>query len=105
MKAIRKSSKVYKDAIKNVFRGPGECPYCGLLYGDFKTGETFGAVRERLWREAADPTKWKYKRRNTVLGLWHSLKQDLWEEHIEHCRYREEEGELEDDFEPFDEEF
>jgi hypothetical protein len=28
---------------------------------------------------------WRYKRRNTVLGLWHQIKKSLWNEHLDLC--------------------
>lgn len=86
------------DATENVFRGPDRCPYCDLAYEDFRTGETFTTVREQLWRSSEDPSKWIYKRRNTVLGLWHEIKQDLWEEHIDFCQYEDEPDDYEDEY-------
>lgn len=39
-----------------------------------------------MWTpEDSDPSEWRYKRRGTVLGLWHSIKQDMWEHHKEMC--------------------
>lgn len=43
-------------------------------YDDFRTGLTFAEVRQMLWVHSDDPRDWRYKRRRTVLGLWHSIK-------------------------------
>ena len=63
-----------------------KCPYCGLQYRDFRTGETFASIQETLWVGSDDPRDWKYKRRHTVLGRWRMLKMRLWTEHLEYCR-------------------
>jgi hypothetical protein len=47
-------------------------------YEEFRTGLTFGAVRQMLWVHNDDPKTWRYKRRRTVLGFWHQLKQQLY---------------------------
>ena len=62
-----------------------ECEFCGMLYGDLKTGLTYKEVRNMLWVNSDDYKDWKYKRRNTVLGLWHSIKIELWREHVDGC--------------------
>jgi hypothetical protein len=62
-----------------------KCPYCGLSYEDFKTGFRFADVRSMLWVASDDYSRWRYKRRNTVLGLWRSIKLDLWNEHLLQC--------------------
>jgi hypothetical protein len=67
-----------------------ECEYCRLRYGAFRTGYTFKTVRMLMWRGSSDPKTWRYKRRHTVLGLWHQLKASMWREHIEYCKYNEE---------------
>ena len=38
-----------------------------------------------LWVGDPDYEKWKYKRRNTVLGLWHQIKKSMWQEHLYYC--------------------
>ena len=63
-----------------------QCPYCELEYGDFRTGLTYRDVYEMLWSGSEDPEDWTYKRRHTILGKWHQLKQELWELHLEMCR-------------------
>lgn len=30
-----------------------------------------------------DTSKWKYKRRRTILGKWHQIKRELWRYHTE----------------------
>jgi hypothetical protein len=61
------------------------CPGCGLVYKDLRTGLNYQGVFEMLWRASADSTQWKYKRRGTVLGLWHQIKQGAWAEHKRGC--------------------
>lgn len=53
-------------------------PYEVPNYSDFRTGLTFGQVRQMLWVGSEDPKDWRYKRRGTVLGFWHQLKQQLY---------------------------
>ena len=62
-----------------------ECPHCGLVYERFTTGYAYSEVRMLLWVGTEDQTEWKYKRRHTVLGMWHSIKVLMWDEHIEEC--------------------
>ncbi len=40
-----------------------------------------------LWSWSEDRSTWKYKRRHTVLGLWRSLKIDMWNIHLKSCEY------------------
>lgn len=63
-----------------------KCPTCGLTYDRFRTGETFASVRAELYTPSNDPADWKYKRRHTVLGRWHQLKQSMWQYHLDTCR-------------------
>lgn len=64
-----------------------ECPECGLVYENLRTGYTYKEVRMLLWVADDDyrTGNWKYKRRNTVLGLWHQIKKSLWKEHLYYC--------------------
>jgi len=62
---------------------PQTCPHCGLEYDDFKTGESFGSIKDSMFVASEDPSRWKYKRRHGVLGRWHDLKQELWRNHID----------------------
>jgi len=57
------------------------CPGCGITYGDFRTGLTYREVWQMLWHR----TEYRYKRRGTVLGLWHSIKKSEWEHHTSRC--------------------
>jgi len=73
-----------------------ECPYCGLRYDDLRTGLTYQEVYQMYWMYSSDPRDWKYKRRHTILGKWHQIKLEMWEEHIRACEgwvdcYEEEE--------------
>jgi hypothetical protein len=45
----------------------------------------FGEVRMMLWVGNPDYSKWRYKRRRTVLGLWHQIKKSMWDEHVLIC--------------------
>jgi hypothetical protein len=56
-----------------------------IEYDAFRTGLTFRIVRQMLWVGSDDPRDWKYKRRHTVLGLWHQLKQQLYGEYLDRC--------------------
>lgn len=60
-------------------RGPSRCS-CGVVYDDFRTGQTFASVR-RLMRDDPHPVHggWRSKRRRGVLGYWHQLKQRMFE--------------------------
>ena len=57
------------------------CPGCGLLYRDFSTGLTYQEVFAMFWTISEDSDEWRYKRRHTVLGKWHQIKQDMWRQH------------------------
>jgi hypothetical protein len=50
-----------------------------------------------LWSYSDDPRDWRYKRRNTVLGKWCQIKQQLWEEHIYCCEQVAEEQQIHDE--------
>lgn len=53
------------------YSGNGErCPGCGTTYGQTRTGLSYRDVWLMLWHA----TEFRYKRRGTVLGLWHSIK-------------------------------
>jgi len=64
---------------------PADCPRCGLRYSDLKTGLTFQSVKDLLWVESEDTELWRHKRRGSVLGLWHEIKQSMWADHLEMC--------------------
>lgn len=61
------------------------CPVCKLKYKNLRTGLCYDEVYQMLWRSAEDPNEWRYKRRNTILGFWHSIKQEYWEQHKKLC--------------------
>jgi hypothetical protein len=63
-----------------------ECPYCALRYKDFRTGLTFAEVRQMFWVDSEDSRDWIYKRRNTVLGKWRSIKLEMFEQHVLVCK-------------------
>jgi hypothetical protein len=47
-------------------------------YDAFRTGLTFATVKRLMFDNHTDRSRWKYKRRHTVLGAWHDLKQQLY---------------------------
>ncbi len=55
-----------------------------------RTGYTFAEVKDMLWVGSEDPADWRYKRRNTVLGHWRSLKLAMWEIHLGECEQQKE---------------
>lgn len=62
----------------------------GPGYDRFRTGLSYSDVLSMLWSNSEDSKDWKYKRRGTVLGLWHQLKKGMWVE----ARRREDAEEL-----------
>lgn len=62
------------------------CPACGAVYSQLRTGMTYSEVRSEFWVfDDDDRTRWRNKRRGTVLGRWHQIKLALWQLHVEHC--------------------
>jgi len=61
------------------------CPICGITYQEFRTGLDYAEVRAMFWSPNPDPSTWRYKRRATVLGKWHQIKQEMWANHLESC--------------------
>jgi hypothetical protein len=61
------------------------CPRCDLNYDQFRTGLTFGDVWSIYWTQSLNPQNWKYKRRGTVLGKWHQIKLEMWDQHLAEC--------------------
>lgn len=47
-----------------------------MSYRDFRTGLTYRDVYHMLWDRP-------YKRRRTVLGFWHQLKQQMYQQYLE----------------------
>lgn len=47
-------------------------------YDRFRTGLTYAEVKAMLWTPDPDPKTWRHRSRGAVLGLWHSIKQDMW---------------------------
>ena len=57
-------------------------------YDAVKTGLTFSEVKAMLWSASDDPADWRRKSRGCVLGLWHRIKMDLYQQM---CEIRESE--------------
>jgi hypothetical protein len=51
-------------------------------YDHFRTGFTYAQVYEMMKDYSADPKDWRYKKRGSVLGFWHQLKMELWEQYL-----------------------
>ena len=43
-----------------------------------------------FWVHNENPDAWRNKRRHTILGRWHELKQNLWSEHLLMCGHANE---------------
>jgi hypothetical protein len=54
-----------------------------VTYEEFRTGLTYRDVYQMLWSGSDDPSTWRYKRRRTVLGLWHQIKLQLWHQYLD----------------------
>lgn len=63
------------------------CSVCGLTYAELRTGLTYADVYALLWSASDDRRTWRYKRRNTILGKWHEIKQELWAQHLDECYF------------------
>ena len=49
-------------------------------YDKFRTGLTYDQVFAMMMDGSDDSKDWRYKRRRTVLGFWHELKLQLYEQ-------------------------
>jgi hypothetical protein len=54
-----------------------------MTYRRFKTGFRYYDVFSMLMDYSEDSSDWKYKRRGTVLGKWHQMKLEMWQEHVD----------------------
>jgi hypothetical protein len=52
-------------------------------YDEFRTGLSFRDVKRMLYVHNADSSKWRYRRRGTVLGFHHALKLQLYYQAID----------------------
>ena len=52
-------------------------------YDEFRTGLTYRDVWEMFRDDSEDSSKWKYKRRRTVLGAWHEIKLQLYHQAVD----------------------
>ncbi len=61
-----------------------KCPHgCGLTYRQLNTGLRYHDVYTLLMDYSEDRDEWTYKRRGTVLGKWHEIKQEQWAYHTD----------------------
>lgn len=51
-------------------------------YDKFRTGLTYQDVWSMLMSDDPDPKTWRHKRRGTVLGMWHQLKKEMYEQAV-----------------------
>jgi hypothetical protein len=63
-----------------------KCKHCDLTYGVMRTGFSYYDIWTMLMDHSEDPADWKYKRRGTVLGMWHQTKKEMWERHLDECK-------------------
>ena len=61
-------------------------------YDAFRTGLTYKDVWEMLRNDSDDRAKWKHKSRGVILGMWHELKLQLYEQAVD-CGYLNNKGE------------
>jgi hypothetical protein len=61
------------------------CPHCKINYSEFRTGLQYEDVFDMLWVSSENPEEWVYKRKGSVLRLFHAIKLGMWKEHVEHC--------------------
>jgi hypothetical protein len=52
-------------------------------YDRFRTGLTYGEVWEMMRNDSDDREEWSYKTRGVVLGMWHELKLQMWQQLLE----------------------
>jgi len=52
-------------------------------YDRFRTGLTYADVKRMMWDESEDRADWKNKRRGSVLGRWHQLKLEMYNQAID----------------------
>jgi len=65
---------------------PEPCEVCGLTYERFRTGLRFADIVNMLWVDDQDSTRWRQKRRHSVLGFWRETKLRMWDEHVALCK-------------------
>lgn len=63
-----------------------KCDTCGVTYGAFRTGFSWGDIWLMFWTpDDAPPGDWVRKNRGRILGRWFEIKQDMWAHHIKEC--------------------
>jgi hypothetical protein len=56
----------------------------GLIgYDEFRTGLTYHEVWEMLRNDDDDSKVWRYKSRGVILGMWHELKMQLYQQYLD----------------------
>ena len=64
------------------------CPFCGLRYADFRCSlRTKEEVYAQMFVHSEDSSKWRYKRKGSILGYWHMVKQREWQQHLNECYF------------------
>jgi hypothetical protein len=56
-------------------------------YREFKVFDRdgFAETVRSLYVADEDSSKWRYRRRGTILGMMHAHKKELWEQHTTYC--------------------
>lgn len=67
-----------------------KCQTCGVSYKKFRTGLRFADIVQWFWINDTDSSRWRYKRRRTILGAWHGAKKEGWELHKQECQLQRE---------------
>lgn len=67
-----------------------KCPSCGISYKKHRTGLRFMDVKQWFWINSDDSSRWRYKRRSTILGAWHAAKLASWDLHQIECQLQQE---------------
>lgn len=49
-------------------------------YDRMRTGFTYRDILSMLWSADPDPRTWRRRSRGVVLGFWHQIKREQWEE-------------------------
>lgn len=74
-------------AVSRYIRNTDQCPYCQLTYERLRTNLSYVEVQRTLWVVSINSNEWRHKRRSSVLGKWHEIKQRVWKDHLDECEY------------------
>lgn len=77
-----------------------KCSSCGITYKKFRTGLRFADIVQWFWINGDDSSRWRYKRRSTILGAWHGAKKAGWDLHQVECQMQLEHDDAREPEEP-----